>query len=134
MLEHHITREGKRLLIAQMDDEHLNNFVSLILSKVKVVQNTGGENVTEFHRVLYNLPKIDESARAESTREALQRLYPYLAEAYLRGLEGPRKLLIDVLGREEAVPNYEGILQIPGQLPRNLGDLDEDPDENSIPF
>jgi hypothetical protein len=125
MLEKHKTKDGRTILIAQMSDEHLNNFIALVLRKVEKAQQAKQQGVTAYHRRLYNLPKIDEESIAEVTREALQRLYPYFAEAYLRDLEDPRKMLTDILGREEAVPDFSGVPQLPDSMPHNLGDLDD---------
>ncbi|MHA2086557.1 MAG: hypothetical protein ACXABD_22685 [Candidatus Thorarchaeota archaeon] len=129
MLDKHIKRDGSTVLVAQLSDDHLNNFINLVLKQVMVAQGAKQEGVTEYHRRLYNLPTI-----ADLTREALTRLYPYLSEAYLRGLEGPRKLLIKVLGREDAVPNYSGVPQLPGRLPVNLGDLDDTNGQDEFPI
>ena len=129
MLDMHITKEGKRVLIAQMDDEHLTNFIALVLRQVLAAQAAKQDDLTDYHRALYDLPTVDDKAVAQLTREALQRLYPYLAEAFLRGLKAPRKLLIEVLGREEAVPDYSGFPQLPSaidfeEFPSELGDFD----------
>jgi hypothetical protein len=134
MLDKHIKRDGSTVLVAQLSDDHLNNFINLVLKQVMVAQGAKQEGVTEYHRRLYNLPTIDEGTIADLTREALTRLYPYLSEAYLRGLEGPRKLLIKVLGREDAVPNYSGVPQLPGRLPVNLGDLDDTNGQDEFPI
>jgi hypothetical protein len=43
-------------------------------------------------------------------------------------------LLIKVLGREDAVPNYSGVPQLPGRLPVNLGDLDDTNGQDEFPI
>ena len=39
MLEVHYTKEGKSMLIAQMSDTHLVNFINLVLTKVEDAQD-----------------------------------------------------------------------------------------------
>jgi hypothetical protein len=116
MLEMHVTKEGDRMLIAQMTDEHLVNFINLVLKQAKVAQGAKTDELTDYHRILYNLPVVDERSIAEVTREALQKLYPYLAEAYLRGIDTPRELLQEVMGRDKAVPNFRGLAQLPSVI------------------
>ena len=132
MLEKHTGRKldgtVETKLIAQMSDEHLNNMIQKVLKRVLKMQEAKQEGVTDFHRELYDLPTVDDKSIARATREALQRLYPYFSEAYLRNLEGPRLMLIKVLGREEAVPDFEGVPQLPGRLPDILGDIIDDED------
>lgn len=105
MLEKHRTRDGTTMLIAQMDDEHLCNTIYCLLRKVQEAQMAAQniDTATKFQRRLYNLPEVSEEEVADMTRAVIQGLYPYLAEAYLRGLEGPRLVLVEVLGRKDAV-------------------------------
>jgi hypothetical protein len=110
MLEKHTQRDGKTLLIAQMDDDHLNNMIQLVLRKIEEVQSLREPaQVDPYEQRLYGLKTITPEDAADAVRELIQKLYPYLAEAYLRGLEGPRIKLIEVLGRDKAIANIGGL-------------------------
>lgn len=132
MLQKHVTREGKTMLIAQMDDKHLHNYLKLMLGKVNGVQSIRqGEEITDYHRKLYDLPKVDDESVADMVREALTRLYPYIAEAFLRGgdqFNDIRDLLQQILGRSEAVPKFQGVPQL--QSVNGFEDVPEELEED----
>lgn len=123
MLEKHTTKDKKTMLIAQMDDQHLTNMIALILRQVGEIRGLTNDHLSDYERTLYDIPKVSEEEVAMATRLALQKLYPYLAEAYLRGLEGPRKMLVETLGREAAVP-YFHVASFP-ELSRRSGAWDQ---------
>lgn len=104
MLERHTTRDGNELLIAEMGDEHLVNFVNMLLNRASSVKNqslTIPQN--NYTRKLYGLREVTEEQAAMEVREIVRKLYPYLAELYLRGIDTPRALLAKVLEREQVV-------------------------------
>jgi hypothetical protein len=105
MLEKHRTKDGTTMLIAQMDDQHLINMINSMLRKVQEAQRASQnmDKATAFQRRLYNLPEVTEEEVADVTRAVIQGLYPYLAEAYLRDLPGPRLALVEILGRSDAI-------------------------------
>ncbi len=115
MLEIHGTRDGQFLLIAQMDNDHLCNMISWAIRKAKEIKAradyAGG--LDAYQQKLYGVQQVSQEDAAEATRMALQKLYPYLAEAFLRGLEGPRRELVDFLGREAALTGDIPLLGAP---------------------
>jgi hypothetical protein len=46
MLDKHIKRDGSTVLVAQLSDDHLNNFINLVLKQVMVAQGAKQEGVT----------------------------------------------------------------------------------------
>ncbi len=129
MLETHGTREGNVMLIAQMGDDHLCNMISLVIRKAKEVKamadRAAGFDV--YEQRLYGVKQVTQEDAAEATRAALQKLYPYLAEAYLRRLEGPRLELVDFLGREEALTGDIPLLHAPEDDWDTYEDMDRMP-------
>lgn len=105
MLEKHRCKDGNVVLIAQMSDEHLCNTIHYYLRKVFEAQQLLKriDQSTTFQRHLYGLSEISQKDLAEVIRKVVQMLYPYLAEAYLRDLAGPRQAMIDILGRDKAI-------------------------------
>lgn len=85
MLDHHTTRDGLTILIAEMDDTHLINTIKLFSKDLPALaEHAQGDNMVE-RDVLYKRPghiKPDDATRL--WRNQIQRLYPYLAEAILR--------------------------------------------------
>ena len=112
MLERHTTREGAKLLIAQMSDQHLRNYVNLCFTGIRRAKEIcqTGKDASEYERALYDLPKIDDYEAGEAVREAIRSIYPYLAEAFLRDMRDVQADLIDVMGRSTlltAMPQLE---------------------------
>lgn len=102
MLEQHTSSEGITTLICQMSNEHLTNAIRYYCRKIKQVRqasevtNTGND----YSNALYGFHQIDQETAAEINRMAIQKLYPYLAEALLRGLTEVRQDLIIALERD----------------------------------
>lgn len=88
MLETHYTATGQKLLIAEMSDQHLVNTVKLILDGIeqrnKMLASASG--LSEYQAKLYSVEVMDVAAVAKKNRTAIQKLYPYLAELYLRDM------------------------------------------------
>lgn len=107
MLDKHYPRDGGKLLIGQMSDEHLRAMVRLILKGMKENRTAASDtsDINEYQRRLYDLPEIDLAQAARENRQAVQKLYPYLAEMFLReGFDDVRLELIEELGRDSAIP------------------------------
>jgi hypothetical protein len=115
MLEIHITKDGAAMLIAQMTDSHLCNMIHLVIHKAREVKAMAdrASGFDAYHQQLYGIKQVSQEDAAKATRMALQKLYPYLAEAYLRGLEGPRQELVEFLGREKPLSNDIPLLNAP---------------------
>lgn len=105
MLETHITKDGDSILIAQMSDTHLRRMILLILNGIREVKGKSlDESLDPYQSALYEIKNIEPKDAAVINRMAIQRLYPYLAEAFLRNMDNIRDDLIDVIGRDEALP------------------------------
>ena len=87
MLAQHTTREGKTMLIAQMDDTHLLNTIRLKVSRMADMLELASIEQDEYTTALYGLRAIDLTTVAVHVRTAIIYLYPYLAELGFRGLE-----------------------------------------------
>lgn len=99
MLEVHRDRDGVEKPIAMMEDDHLVNYVNLMLSRAMAIKDAGGMQFSRTEQALYGLPQIDDEEIGHKIRSIIQKLYPYLSECYLRGIEDPILLLSEVLGR-----------------------------------
>lgn len=141
MLEKHTDAKGNTLLIAQMDDEHLANFIKLICRQIvnrrKIAQSS--ELVDEYQRQLYGVDRMDADEAARQNKQAFKLLYPYLAETFVRNLHDVRPVVIDALGRKTSI---QDALVLPDGLDKALGggtvarvvdDLDDD-DLDDMPF
>jgi len=86
MLDTHVTKEGNKMLIAEMKTEHIVNFCKLVLNTAIEAKHAVARQVemNEFHRALYEVPKRDAAAVGREVRQALNRLHPYLAELFFR--------------------------------------------------
>lgn len=127
----HITRQGKTMPIASMDDNHLVNLINIYYQKIVQIKNARATG-DFFKARLYGVEIIDDETAADIINEAMEKLAPYIAEAYLRGLEGPRVMLQTIFDR---TGRLEGFDNLPPQLGRGvvdeLIDLDlEDPDSD----
>ena len=101
MLEEHYTREGNKMLVAEMGDDHLQNLVKLKIAKLGQLQSqmTESPHMSEFQARLYGVGTVDVKAAARESRNIIKSLYPYLAELYLRGLTDLVEPLRKVIGR-----------------------------------
>jgi hypothetical protein len=102
-----------------MSDQHLRNTILLKLRGIIEIRRQtkvmhGVENIDPVNRELYKLNELDPKHAATQIYDVLRRLYPYLAEAYLRGLEGVRETLQEAAGRTTGIAD-----------PKEVGLLDE---------
>lgn len=124
MLETHVTSDGRSVLIAQMNDDHLRNMIRLILKAVREIRaKSEGNDLNPYHAALYGIRNIDPQEAARINREAIRKLYPYLAEAFLRGLDDLRDEVAEAIGRDSALPG--GLPSIASRSSRVVVD-DED--------
>lgn len=96
MNKRHITKEGIVMFISQMDDIHLNNYILLVLrgiEKAKLQLRAGEVPQDKFSQALYPDDEgYSEEALSEMINELTNKLYPYLAEIALRGIDMSEKL------------------------------------------
>ena len=96
MNKRHITADGITMFISQMDDTHLKNYILLVLrgiEKAKVQLRAEEIPKDKFSQALFS---DDEGYSEEELSEMIsgltEKLYPYLAETALRGLDMSEKL------------------------------------------
>ena len=88
--EVHITRDGDRLLIAEMETSHIVNYLYVMVTKLReLYEYSRLENKPEvsYHRKrLYGnrIPEVSEEDAATGVIIAVKRMYPYMAEALFR--------------------------------------------------
>ncbi len=88
MFETHNSNDGP-VMICQMAVIHLTNTIRLFCRRISQVRAAAQapQNDDDYSRALYDVQRLDAEAAGEINRLALTRLYPYLAEALLRGLQ-----------------------------------------------
>jgi len=108
MFNKHYTKEGHEILIADMEDSHLNNFIQLQFKKISDMKTIANAEVEldVFQKTLYGFEDIDIETVAEKTRMIIEDMYPYLAEAFLRGMDGIGLQLGATLGRNARLSAY----------------------------
>lgn len=112
MLRKHCTRDGRKMLIAEMSDEHLQNTVKLKMANIAKLQRglVEAPQINPYHARLYGMPKLDIDEAAEHSRQIIDSLYPYLSELYLRGLNDLAKPLRKLIGRSGQLTSGVGLL------------------------
>lgn len=97
MLKVHTTREGASTFISQMEDDHLKNTITMYLSKISQLKGAleAKVNVSPFKAALYevDVQVVSETAKKHISAHA-NKLYPYLAEAMLRGFDFSKELRV----------------------------------------
>ncbi len=113
MLKIHRTKEGEKMFISQMEDSHLQATINLFIKKIKDLKDALSMkvNVSPFKSALY---AIDSTEIAENAKQristATSLLYPYLAEAMLRGMDYTVELqeLFERTGKEDRFSIEDG--------------------------
>lgn len=100
MLETHTTSDGHKMLVAEMRDSHLMNTIRLYCRKMQDTRNSidAKGQMSPVERAMYDLPEHTPEEAGWELKRLANHLYPYLAEAFLRGLDTPGEL-IDAVGR-----------------------------------
>jgi hypothetical protein len=124
MLEKHIQRNGEQSLIAEMADSHLLNTIKLYSRKLLSLRSFAYQEqqaIDEFTMSVYDIPKMSPADAAKEYKGLLRQLYPYMAEAFLRGLAPPQNL-IQAVGRNSQL-TFE--YQLPAQLSIEANEEDD---------
>lgn len=114
MLHTHVDTEGRKVLIAELDDEALLAVVDRAIGRLEDLGRFIAEDddgASDYLRALYNVPKMDRRIAGITSRQAIEELYPYLAELWLRSLEEDgtlRERLSAILGREGQAQMWQG--------------------------
>lgn len=114
MFEVHETQEGTRMLIAQMDDDHLLKTIKRYARKI-------AQCVTLLNGVQVQGSGIIQALRPEFSQESMKakasdqirfldsKIRPYVMEAALRGLE-VTEILQAAYQRKEALPSIQELI------------------------
>jgi len=91
----HVTKEGNKLLISEMENSHLGNTILYILRQIDTAKKMleGKTERSEFEKAIYgNYKTMDKEDLQEIIRGRSEILQPYLGEAMLRGLDYTKEL------------------------------------------
>lgn len=81
----HTTREGDKMLIAEMETDHLLNVVGLIVGQIdKAMQTVKGATPNAMLMKLHGVHIPDEDEIVSVVNKRLDFLAPYLVELYIR--------------------------------------------------
>lgn len=114
MYEKHKTANGRKMMICQMDDNHLRNTILLFLKNVEEAKTllTGTVQENKFRSALYGQDENLEKKAKGMIHSLTEKLYPYLAEAMLRGISFTERMQA-VYERKLAEP--QSVLFMPDQ-------------------
>jgi hypothetical protein len=120
----HVTREGQKMFISQMDDSHLLNTVKMICRNIEECKSLSAYSpgISGFQKKLMGLD--DEKLQNEmfdKIKEYSEMLVYYVAETSLRGLN-VSSVLQSAFERSEKLPKFE----IPSNSPSQLIDYEDD--------
>lgn len=104
MNQYHTTAEGKRMLISQMESDHLENYIKMRLAQVLELEKRATAEQAGFKAQLAGAEPIDIRKAVRASQSLLNDLQPYLVEAYIRDLKAPREQIQMVVGRTDAIP------------------------------
>lgn len=109
MLEEHRTKDGNVMLIAEMTDSHLKNTIKLFIRKMMEVRHACATQpeLGPMERAMYGISEADPTEGGRLLRVITQKLYPYLAELFLRGIDEDSEIRLALVeavgGRSHAV-------------------------------
>ena len=91
----HKTKAGDSMMISQMEDDHLSNHIKLLLRKIDSAKNALDANmkISKFQSAMYGVNNESLEKKASKViKDMAEKLYPYLAEAMLRGISFTKEL------------------------------------------
>lgn len=110
MFGRHTTRNGDRMLIPEMDDQHLINTINLILERALAVRRAynAAESIarnSELDMALIKIDKLSAEQAAARIQLMVENTYPYIAEATMRRLDlsSASDLLRQVVNRDGCI-------------------------------
>jgi hypothetical protein len=117
----HTTRDGKKMLIAQMDDSHLCNQINLLCQNFLEARQ-GIENAKSMDTVTMILSGYTDNGVIERLKETIEHyhniLQPYVFEAALRGIDVSTILQI-------AYGRTKGLVTLPSLNSATIKDEDD---------
>lgn len=105
----HNTRDGQQLFISMMEDDHLKNTITLYLGKLKGYKELldAKINISPIKMAMYGIDTQNMVSQAKTKiKSCCTRLYPYLAEAMLRGIDYKTQLQ-EIFERTGAEPAFD---------------------------
>ena len=125
MFKRHKTKDGDEMFISQMEDSHLTNTINYYLRKVREAKDSLTKSVAidPFKGALYGIePEAVRNMAMTAVVNLTAKLYPYLSEAMLRGIDFKEQLQ-EIYGRtgQEQLSVPRRLLQQP--------DYDDEHDE-----
>lgn len=150
MYKKHTTQTGEKMLIASMSDQHLENTINLILEKLQAINNlmdgtekySGSPSQLALRGIRKSKLNFDDLANRQ--RDIMNLLYPYLAEAFLRGMNNkPLQQALGRTGQDKPMTAFESQLLSLGKPSRHVAfriesatpcDVDEDDDTYVEPW
>lgn len=107
----HTTAEGRTMLVAEMDNDHLLNTINLALGKVEQIavefarivsaSETEDTPYSEAWRIMYDIPKRSAKSTAREYAQTVEMtakyLAPYIMELFTRNFTDQQNARIGVL-------------------------------------
>ena len=103
----HETRDGKKMPIASMQDDHLVNMCNIFFQRAFTLKNASKNQDDRFSARLYGVRVVNSEDAADLINEILDIAAPYFLEAYLRGLEDPRVMLETIYDRKTRLEGFD---------------------------
>lgn len=130
----HITKEGERCRIAEMETDHLLNTIRFQLRNLIKVVEASEIETDEYTQKLYGYPQISTSNAVDAVEITIAKLTPYIFEAFYRfpatniaTMEEIRQMLDLILKRDGRLITPAGL--IPEVVPSQEIWLGDDEDE-----
>lgn len=113
----HVTKDGDRMFISEMDDNHLQNMIKLALKGIEEIKAGLRNEVVEdkFKTALYGEGEgFDEDELTDMLERLTTNIYPYLAEIALRGINMSAELqkVFEREGRNQVNSNEKTDFQL----------------------
>jgi len=116
----HVTKEGKRLRVAELETIHLLNILRGYFRKANEIfvasqQNSKDDSLNRYKNKLYGYRSVDPETAALAIEETLETVMPYIFEALFRADE-----LKNYKEWEELRGFMQSVLQREGKLDTGL--------------
>ena len=126
--EVHVTKDGKRMLIGQMESSHLLNTIKLLGKNIEEAQSViaGSQAFDSTTQILSGFDQRELRDVAAKTLKAYhEKMQPYVFEAALRGIN-IASILQRAYGRVDAIPTFEFQPQLAAAFEEDDNDVDYD--------
>lgn len=130
MKKFHTTANGDKMLIAQMDDDHLKNTIGVyctrIKSQIQMIDRLA--TLKESEKILYGFQQSDvnmTNKAAEEINSAASGMSAYIVEACIRDIN-VSKIVQDAYGRTSSIPRFDTKI-ISMQIIEPIDNIDDSP-------